>query len=125
MISCGIWRSGKRLVAVVLDDADRARKPITLPRTDAAANALVAHLTEDLGAEIVLVDTLLAEPIGRAAAEGRRLWIAPRVLVEPIRQAAALSPRATAAMLARLPRIASLRTQLRRHTLDARQLTLL
>ena len=123
MISCGIWQSGHKLVAVVLGDAGRARKPIWVPCNERAAEALVAHLVEDAGAEIVLPASLLTEPIGRACSTG--LWIVPCGLVEPIQKAAALSARATAAMLARLPRIPALRRQLRRHATDPRQLSLL
>lgn len=124
MISCGIWRSGDKLVAVVVDDAGRTRKPISVACTARAAEALVAHLVEDAGAEIVLPASLLAEPIGRACVNGQ-LWIVPCGLAEPIQQAAALSARASAAMLARLPRVAALRRQLRRHAIDPRQLSLL
>lgn len=124
MISCGIWLSGEKLLAVVMDDAGRARKPVSVAATASAAEALVVHLVEDVGAEIVLPASLLTEPIGRACTNGQ-LWIVPCGLVEPIRQAAALSPRASAAMLARLPRIAVLRRQLRRHAIDPRQLSLL
>lgn len=124
MISCGIWPDGKKLVVVVLDDAGRARKPILVSRTERAAEALVIYLAEDLAAEIVLVDTCLKR-IGRAFVRSERVWVAPAAVVEPIRYAAALSPRAAAAMLARLPRIPALRSQLRRPACDPRQLTLL
>jgi hypothetical protein len=125
MISCGIWPDGKKLVAVVLDDAGRARKPILVSRTERAAEALAIYLDEDLAADIVLVDACLKEPIGRAFVRSERVWVAPAAVVEPIRRAAALAPRAAAAMLARLPRIPMLRSQLRRPARDPRQLTLL
>jgi hypothetical protein len=125
MISCGIWPDRRKLVAVILDDAGRARRPILVARTARAVEALATYLLEDIGAEIVLVDACLKEPLGRANFGNERVWVAPGVLVEPIRHAAALSARATAAMLARLPRIPALRTQLRRPACDPRQLTLL
>lgn len=126
MISCGIWPSTpRRLVAVILDDAGRARKPIVSARTAAAAEPLVDYLVEEVRADIVLAGDLLVEPIGHSAARSGRLWIAPRGLVETIRQAAALSPRAAAAMLARLPRLPVLRREIRHHCPDLRQLTLL
>ena len=125
MISCGIWPDGKKLVAVVLDDAGRAGKPILVPRTERAAESLAIYLTEDLAAEIVIVDACLKERIGRALVHSGRVWVAPAAVVEPIRHAAALSARTTAAMLARLPRIPVLRSQLRRPASDPRQLTLL
>jgi len=126
VITCGVWSSTeRRLVAVILDDAARARKPIFVPRSTAAADGLVEYLAGEIEAEIVLPESLLGEPIGRAAARSGRLWLAPRGLVDAVRQAAALSPRASAAMLARLPRIRSLRRELRHHNRDPRQLVLL
>jgi hypothetical protein len=126
MISCGIMPTSKRLVAVVLDDAGRARKPIHAASSKAAAEALVEYLVEEIHAEIVLVEILATEPIGLASAATGRLWIAPTNLVETVRRAAALSPRRTAAMLARLPRDPALRSQLRRKAApDPKQLALL
>ena len=103
----------------MLDDAGRARKPICVPAR--AAVELLDHLS-DLGADIVLVEKLRVD-VGRDVRT--RIWIAPLVLVDPIRRAAALSDRASAAMLARLPRIPALRSQLHRHAIDMKQLTLL
>ena len=123
MITAGIWPDRKRLVVVILDDAERARRPI-LARRDAAAESLVNYLVSEM-AEIVLVESLLTEPIGRAAAHAGTFWIASLELIAPIREAAKLSPRTTATMLARLPRRTMLRRQLRRHRVDPRQLTLL
>lgn len=126
MITAGIWPSSpSRLVTVVLDDAGRARKPILVPRTADAAEGLIDYLAGDVRADLVLADLLIVEPIGRAAARTERLWVAPRSLVETIRQAAALSPRGAAAMLARLPHLPALRRELRRYATDPRQLTLL
>lgn len=122
MITCGIWRDRSKLVAVVLDDAGRASKPIRMGTSIPAAEGLVAHLDET---EIVLAEALLALPIARSAAIEGRLWIAPNALVEPIRLASALSPRGAAAMLARLPRIPSVRLLLHRRATDPKQLTLL
>lgn len=124
MITAGIWPDGKRLVVVILDDAERPKKPMLVGRTADAAEPLVDYLAESR-AEIVLADTLLVEPIGSAAARSGPIWIAPRFLVDTVRQAAALSPRAVATMLARLPRLPAMRRELRRNSADPRQLTLL
>lgn len=126
MITCGIWPTTRnRLVAVVITDAGLKRAPILTARTMAAATALIEYLVSEVNADIILAELLLGEPIGRAAIRSGRLWIAPRALVEPMRQAAALQATTTAAMLARLPRVPALRRELRRHTIDPRQLTLL
>lgn len=126
MISCGIWPSSRRLIAVIVSDAGRCRAPISIALSDEAAHALIEYLTTEIDADIVLTDRFLAKPIGQAAAAGRgRLWIAPTSLVESIRSAAALNARATAAMLARLPRVPTMRPLLRRRLTDPKQLTLL
>lgn len=123
MTSCGIWREGSRLVAVLVSDAGRAARPMHVPPSD--SEALAWHLDAIEDAEIVIPASLVREPIGRASAATGRLWIAPMAMVESIRSASALSARSTAAMLARLPRVAALRAQLHRHGTDPRQLRLL
>lgn len=120
MTSCGIWRAGRVLVVVVISPAGRASRPMRVPI--AQAEALAEHLER---IEIVLPQSLVREPIGRAAAATGRMWVAPTSLIDVIRTAAALSPRATAAMLGRLPRSPSLRAQLHRYGTDPRQLRLL
>lgn len=122
MITCGVWRDGSRLLAVVLDDAGRTSKPIRMGTSFPAAEGLVAHLDET---DIVIGEQLLSLPIARSAAATGRLWIAPTALVEPIRLAASLSARGSAAMLARLPRIPAVRPLLHRRVTDPKQLTLL
>lgn len=125
MITCGIWPTTRhRLVAVVITDAGLTRKPILAARRPDAAKALIEYVVS-LDAEVVLAEPLLGEAVGRAAIGSGRLWVAPRGLVEAIRQAAALKAATTAAMLARLPRVPALRRALHRHTIDPRQLTLL
>ncbi len=123
MRSCGIWREREKLVAVLVSDAGRVSQPMRVPRSETAA--LASHLVVVEDAEIVIPDSLLRDSIGRAAAATGRLWIAPTPLVESIRAAGALSARGTAAMLARLPRVATLRTQLHKYGSDPRQLRLL
>jgi hypothetical protein len=122
VITCGVWQERSKLLAVVLDDAGRASKPIRMGTSIPAAEGLVAHLDDT---EIVIPERLLALPIARSAAASGRLWVAPNSLIEPIRLAASLSARGSAAMLARLPRIAAVRPLLHRRATDPRQLTLL
>lgn len=123
MITCGVWKERSKLLVVVLDDAGRASRPIRMGTAIPAAEGLVAHLDDDT--EIVIAEPLLGLPIARFAAASGRLWIAPSALIEPIRLAASLSARGSAAMLARLPRIAAVRPLLHRRATDPRQLTLL
>lgn len=127
---CGVWPTQRRLVAVVVKGGV-AGQPLVVPRTDDGRWSLLQQLSAEPGLELTLPAHLLrGDPL---AAFGMRagvvLWAVPASLVEALQLAAGAalaSPRAAAAMLARLPGIPALRPQLRRltGTGDPRQLRL-
>lgn len=126
MRTAGIWPTRTTLVAVVVDDAGRARPPIVVRRHDALPD-LVAHLLEEIDSDVVVLDLSVRKLSSKRSAllTGARVWVAPQRTIDPIREACALRPRAIAAMLARLPRVTAMRSLLHRHVADPRQLTLL
>lgn len=127
MRTAGIWPTRTTLVAVVVDDAGRARPPIVVRQHDALPD-LVAHLLEEIDSDVVVVLDLSVRKLSSkrsALLTDVRVWVAPQRTIDPIREACALRPRAIAAMLARLPRVTALRSLLHRHVIDPRQLTLL
>lgn len=133
MAACGIWCSSRRLVAVVVDDDGHATPMPLTAVTDDERWELLAHLDAEHGLDCELVfpeDLVKVDPICRFALERRHVtWSAPRVLVEAIRRVAALDRATrTAAMIARLAIVPSLRQHLRRVECicrDWRQLPLL
>lgn len=131
MSPCGLWRSPRRLLAVVLDEHGRPRPPISIALTDDARLGLLAWLQSKGLRNLVLTDALArGDPIGRMAlALDIRLWVVPAQVVEDVRQATELNRRApkyTAALLARWPGAPALRSYLRTAgpDLDHRQLGL-
>ncbi len=129
MPACGLWPSPRGLVAVLPGPRDRPRPPITVARTDEARWGLV-HLLAAGGIELVLTDALARrDPIADLALHhGVPVWLAPSALAGALCRAAAVaSPKASAALLSRLPAIPHLRAQLRRLVppLDDLQLRLL
>lgn len=131
MSPCGLWRTPRRLLAVVLDDRGHSRPPISIALTDDARWGLLIWLQSKGHREVVLTDALArGDPIGRMALTlGLRLWVVPAPVVQGVRQAADLTRRApkhTAALLARWPGVPALRPYLRaaRPDLDDRQLGL-
>lgn len=132
MPACGLWSVQHRLVAVAVDDDGRAAAPLVALDEDDRW-ALLGQLDAEHGLdfEIVVPELMLRhDVICRFALERRHvMWAAPPVLVDSIRRAAALdrAPR-TAAMLARLALVPTMRKHLRRVEYlapDWRQLRLL
>lgn len=118
MSACGVWLGRRGLAAVLADGGGRIRLSTTIPATHAARIALV-ELLAAVDADLVVEEPLLpADPIAFVARRaGVRVWIAGPPLVASLRIAAGIdhgSPRASAALLARLPAIPWLRSHLRR-----------
>ena len=131
MSPCGLWRTPRRLLAVVLDEHGHPRPPISVALTDDARWGLLVWLQSKGHREVVLTDALArGDPIGRIALTlGVRLWVVPASVVEGVRQATELTkrpPKHTAALLARWPGAPALRSYLRAAVpdLDDRQLGL-
>ncbi len=131
MSPCGLWRTPRRLLAVVLDEHGRQRPPISIALTDDARWGLLAWLQSKGHRDVVLTDALArSDPIGPIALTlGVRLWVVPASVVEGVRHATELTKRApkhTAALLARWPAAPALRSYLRAAVpdLDERQLGL-
>jgi hypothetical protein len=117
MTACGVWPAPRGLVAVLVDDAGRARA-CSVASGDDARSGLALWLAAS-GADLVVDEALLdADPMAHAARRaGVTVWIAAPPLVAALRQAAGIAhrgPRPSAAMLARLPAIPWLRSLLRR-----------
>jgi hypothetical protein len=132
MAACGLWSSQRRVLAVVVDDDGRVAAPLVALDDDDRWE-LLGRLDAEHGldCELVFPESMLrSDVICRYAVERRHVTlVAPNQLVEAIRRAAGLdrAPR-TAAMIARLALVPSLRHHLRRveHvTGDWRQLSLL
>ncbi len=131
MSPCGLWRTPRRLLAVVLDDHGHPRPPISVALADDARWGLLVWLQSKGHRDVVLTDALArGDPIGRIALTlGVRLWVVPASVLEGVRQATALTkrpPKHTAALLARWPAAPALRSYLRAVVpdLDDRQLGL-
>lgn len=117
MTACGLWLGRCGLAAVLTDGGGRIRLATTIPATPSARAALVALLA-DTGADLVLDEPhLQADPIAFVARQaGVRVWVASPPLVASLREVAGLArgpPRASAALLARIPAIPWLREHLR------------
>lgn len=131
MTCCGIWRTSRRLVAVVVDDDGKARTPIAVALTDDARWGLLVWLRAKGISEVVVTDELAdSDSIVATAIElGLCPWLASAYVVEAIRHTAGLVGRPaklTAAMLARWRGVSVLRPYLRPATpcADERQLDL-
>jgi len=117
--TCGLVLAKSCLVAVVLKPGGEAGHAIRAALTDDSRYGLVAYLA-NASAEIVATHVLVrSDPVVQhALAAGLLVWAAPAALASAIERAAAITdPARVAAMLARLPRIPLLRTQL--HLLTA------
>jgi hypothetical protein len=132
MAACGLWLSQRRVLAVAVDDDGRAAAPLVALDDDDRWE-LLGRLDAEHGldCELVFPESMLrSDVICRYALERRHVTlVAPSQLVEAIRRAAGLdrAPR-TAAMIARLALVPTLRHHLRRieHVAgDWRQLSLL
>lgn len=132
MSCCGIWRTPRRLVAVVVDDHGKARAPIAVALTDDARWGLLVWLHAKGVSELVVTDELASSDtvVAMAMTLGICPWLAPAQVVEGIRRATGLTDRPakfSAAMLARWRAISALRPYLRAASPDIneRQLALL
>lgn len=115
-IACGVVLAPRRLVAVALGPGGGARRALRAALTDDARFGLVQYLAA-VGAELVVAEGLLpGDPVARRAIDaGLVVWVAPGGLVAALAQATAITdPASLAAMLARMPRVPLLRSQLRR-----------
>jgi hypothetical protein len=115
-ITCGLVLAPRRLVAVVLGSGGEARRALRAALTEDARYGLVEYLAS-IGAEIVVADAFVrSDPIARRATRaGLVLWTVPDALISAILRAAVIADAArTAAVLARMPRVPLLRSQLRR-----------
>ncbi len=122
MTTCGIWPRPRGLVAVLIDTGGHSRA-ITVTTTDDARWGLAQRLAAT-GTELVVDEELLeADPVATVARRtGVTVWIAGAPLVAALRLASGVAHRGarpSAALLARLPAIPWLRSQLRR--LDVRE----
>jgi len=120
MTTCGIWPRPHGLLAVLIDAGGHSRSIAVAP-TDDARWGLVQRLAAT-GTHLVVDEALLkADPVASVARRaGVTVWIAGPPLVAALRCAAAVAHRGarpSAALLARLPTIPWLRSQLRQ--LDA------
>jgi hypothetical protein len=116
--ACGVWLGRAGRAAVLTDGGGRIRLATTIPATHGARSALV-ELLAAVNADLVVEEPLLpADPIAFVARRaGVRVWVAGPPLVASLRIAAGIdqaAPRASAALLARLPAIPWLRVHLRR-----------
>jgi len=107
MAACGIWRSKRRLVAVVVDDDGRAAPALTAATDDDERWGLLEALDAEHGLDYSLVlpaGLLRADVIGDLAlSRGHQLWSAPQQLVNAIRNVTGSASGArVAAMLGRL-----------------------
>lgn len=131
MSACGVWLGRRGLAAVLADGSGRVRLTITVAPTDDARWGLARRLAA-VGADLVIDEAHLpADPIAFVAQRaGARVWVAGPPLVGSLRCVAGIArgpPRASAALLARLPAIPWLRDHLRRlePADDPRQIPLL
>ena len=130
MTSCGLWPRPRGLVAVLIDDSGHTRS-ITVAPTDDARWGLVQRLAATEADLVVDVALLEADPLASIALRaGVTVWIADSPLVAALRAAAGIVHRGahlSATLLARLPAIPWLRSQLRRldSPEDERQIKLL
>lgn len=114
--TCGLVLAPRRLVAVLLVPGGEARRAIRAALADEARYGLVEYLAAS-GAQIVAAESLArGDPVARHALRvGLTVWTAPDALVAAVSRVAAITdPARVAAMLARLPSVPPLRTQLRR-----------
>ncbi len=117
MAACGLWPTGHRVLAVVVDDGHVAEPLVALDDDDRWE--LLGRLDAEYGldCELVFPEVMLrSDVICRFALERRHVaWAAPNPLVDAIRRAAALDRASrTAAMIARLAVVPALRQHLRR-----------
>lgn len=132
MVACGIWRSKRRLIAVIVDDDGRASPALTAATDDDERWGLLESLDAEHGLDYSLVlsaGLLRADAIGALAlSRGHQLWSAPQQLVNAIRDVTGLTSGArAAAMLGRLLVVPGFRGHLHRveRDHDWRQLRLL
>lgn len=115
MITCGVWRAAHHLVAVIVDDDDRARPAITSPATTENARHLLDYLATAGVTTLILSDRhhhLIIESTNLP----KEIRLVPHELIGGLREATHLARRPahhTASLLARLPAIALLRLHLR------------
>lgn len=118
MTACGVWLGRRGLAAVLVDGGGRVCFTATVARTDVARWGLVQRLAA-VGSDLVIDEAHLpADPVAFTARRaGVRVWVAGPPLVGSLRAitgAARGPPRASAALLARLPSVPWLRSLLRR-----------
>lgn len=132
MTACGVFSSRRGLVAVLVDAARRPTLRAFVPQGSRDARWGLVQRLSAAGAALVVDEALLpADPLASIALRaGLTVWVAGAPLLPSLRLAAGITrspPRATAALLARLPSIPWLREHLRRLEAqdDPRQIPLL
>jgi hypothetical protein len=129
--TCGVWRTPRRLVAVVVNGDGAEESPITVPLTEDARWGFAVWLQSQGVADLVTSDELArSDPIADTVLRhGIRVWLAPTGIVDGVRLVAGLTTRSaryTATLLARWRSAPTLRLYLRAAMLpaDNRQLGL-
>jgi len=119
MSACGVWRTPRRLVAVVVNgNGAEASSPVTVALTEDARWGFTVWLQSQGVADLVTSDELArSDPIAETVLRhGIRVWLAPAGIVEGVRQVAGLATRParyTATLLARWRSAPTLRLYLR------------
>lgn len=116
MTTCGLWLARRRLVAVVVGPGGDARRVIRAALTDDARYGLLEYLAAS-GCEVVATEALARADLvlAQAARRGLGAWVVDDVFAGALLRASATrDPARAAALLARLPRIPTLRPWLRR-----------
>jgi hypothetical protein len=130
MITCGLWLTPRRLVAVMRPADAVAESLWQLARSDDGRHLLVDAIVQ-CGAELVIAADQARRDavVGLARKRGVTLWLVPTEIAFAARVGAGMqsSPKRLAGIVAQLPTWPPLRPQLRRLTplIDHRQLALL
>lgn len=107
MSAWGLWPTTRHLLAVAVDEAGKLSVPLRISPTDQARWSFLTWLQAQQHREIVLPETMAADPIiALAAKTDISVRLAPQELLHAIRIIAGLPrrpPKYTAALLARWP----------------------
>lgn len=115
MNACALWQGSRRLVAVIIDDDQRLRPPITVAATPSNAHHLLTYLAT-AGVDTLILTEASHSLIARGLALKLAVRLVPRDLLDAVRTATGLDhrpPRNSAILLARWYLIPALRRHLR------------
>ena len=129
MITCGLWRARRRLVAALVGPAGQRQRVLRAVLTDDARFGLAEYLAH-CGCEVVGTEALARADLlpAQLSRRGLVVWLADDQLVAGLLAVTAVrDPARAAALLARMRLVLTWRLQLRRleHVDPARQLPLL